>query len=252
MKKILILATLICSISFSSCKKSTEETPAPEIAVADANGVIERFNFDGNLNGLRRTNVTFSNPNSATVTGKDRRGNTNRALVVPANASLTIDGLPLVTGGGSRTILCWIHPNNSTGNGLPRNFVSYGANYNEQGIGFSGNNTIYGNIPGTSVSKNWEMDISSTVNPADDFCYWIPVALVYNQTTNKLTFYVWNNTTGKVEVTPPSSVNTTGTGLRIGGSTTATFKIDDLIIYNRALTDSEIQTLLTDGRPDCT
>lgn len=255
MKKIIFYSFLIATMTFVACKKSNNDPATPEIAVADANGMIERFNFDGNLNGLRRANVTFSNPNNATVTGTDRRGVANRALVVPAGAGLDIANLPLVTGGGSRTMLCWVHPNNSTGNGLLRTFVTYGVNSTGQSFGmshFNGNywGSTYG--PGNEPSRSGSFEIPANVSSNADVCYWVPVAVVYNQTTNKLTIYHWN-TTNKTEITP-SSVNTTGTNLRIGAistNPTGSFRIDDLIIYNRALTEAEIGILLADGRPNC-
>lgn len=251
-----ILVFSFAFLTLFGCKKNNDSTPAtPEIAVADANGMVERFNFDGNLNGVRRTNITFSNPNNATVTGTDRRGNANRALVVPANAGLTIEGLPLVTGNGSRTIFCWIHPNVAQGShlGTLRYFVGYGSGANGQGFTMLNEGTGFGgSISGDAVSTPYSFFYNESGG-----CAWIPVAFVYNQSTNKIIHYFSSTTTGKSEKTPTTTINTTGTTLRIGldsnGTTTGqtTFMIDDVMIYNRALTDSEINTLMADGRPNC-
>ncbi len=242
-----IALALSATLAFTNCKKSEDTTPAtPEIAVADANGMVERFNFDGNLNGVRRTNVTFSNPNNATVTGTDRRGNANRALVVPANASLTIEGLPLVTGNGSRTIFCWVHPNAVQGShGFTKPFVGYGSYSTARGQAFGLDYTdgaLGGYIDGDFVYEAYNFYNRTSIG-----CSWVPIAIVYNQSTNKLTSYLWGD---KTEKTPTRTINTTGTTLRIGmypdNTKGGTFMIDDIMIYNRALTDAEIQTLSND------
>lgn len=259
-KNILWIAlALSATLAFTNCKKS-EETPAPttpEIAVADANGVIERFNFDGNLNGLRRTNVTFSTVNAPTLTATDRRNQANKALSVPLRGALTVDNLPLPTGNASRTISFWVHFNGNPAFQLTneRYFVCYGTQANGQAFGVKFNGQS-GQIASYFDAYSWGTGNNATSNftPSTNtgVCGWVHLAYVYNQSENKLKFYRFGVL--QSDITPTSTINTTGTQLRIGLLPSATvtsfqseaFGFDDLIIYNRALTQEEITALAND------
>lgn len=267
MKKMILMAALVSSLLFTNCGKKSEE-PAPVVdtfPVADANGVVERFTFDTNLNGTRRTGVSFTNvsaTNLATVTGTDRTNTANRALLVPQGGAVQITGLPLPTGNAARTISCWVHLNGVTNIG--RQFISYGTNAAGQTFGLSYNAATAGSIgvPPTSnrfLAYTWGNGNDATQNfitsSTTGVCGWVHLVAVYTGgTDNKVRLYVNGTLT---EITPLSTINTTGTNLVIGGfidstpSSTSSFRIDDVIIYNRALTQQEVNTLAADGQPNC-
>lgn len=266
MKKIILMAALVSSILFTNCGKKSEE-PAPVVdtfPVADANGVVERFSFDTNLNGTRRTGVSFTNvsaTNLATVTGTDRTNTTNRALLVPQGGAVQITGLPLPTGNAARTISCWVHLNGVINMG--RQFISYGTNAAGQTFGLSYNAATSGvgvsSTPSMFLAYTWANgnDATRNFNPTSTtgICGWVHLVAVYTGgTDNKVRLYVGGTLT---EITPISTINTTGTNLVIGGfidstpSSSSAFRIDDVIIYNRALTQQEINTLAADGQPNC-
>lgn len=267
MKKIILAVALVSSLLFTNCGKKSEE-PAPVVdtfPVADANGVVERFSFDTNLNGTRRTGVSFTNvsaTNLATVTATDRTNTTNRALLVPQGGAVRITGLPLPTGNAARTISCWVHFNGVINIG--RQFISYGTNAAGQTFGLSFNAATSPSpfspaIPANMNAYTWAggNDATSNFNPSSSMgtCGWVHLVAVYTGgTDNKVRLYVNGTLT---EITPISTINTTGTTLVIGGfldttpSSSAAFRIDDVIIYNRALTQQEVNTLAADGQPNC-
>lgn len=257
MKKIILMAALVISILFTNCAKKTEE-PAPVVdtfPVADANGVIERFTFDSNLNGTRRTGVSFTNvsaTNSATVTGTNRFGVANRALTVPQGGAVQISGLPLPTGNAARSVSCWVHMEGVTN--LRRQFIGYGTTEDGKAFGLSYNNAV----PGTTLNAQfltytWGNSNDATrgyINANTNACGWVHLVAVYTGgTDNKVRLYL-NGVL--VEITPMSTINTTGTDLVIGGlpngtpSSAAPFRIDDISIYNRALTATEVATFYDD------
>ncbi len=265
MKKTLFSLLCVCAIAFTSCKKEEETPPTPvpttpEVAVADENGVIERFSFDTNLNGTRRTGVGFTNfgtgIEAATTTGKNRRNEINKALVVPRGGSVRINGLPLPTGNAPRSISCWVNFGGSSEN---RQFISYGTNIRGETFGLSLNPTFF-TVPITPpkiVGYTWGSggyDVTYNFNPSttsNNNCDWVHLAVVYTGATdNKVKLYV-NGVLS--EITPAGTINTTGTLLKIGGfldpNTSVNgdmFMIDDVIIYNRAITTQEVTTLKND------
>jgi hypothetical protein len=135
MKKIFLLAALAATLFVSACNKKTSEPEPqqPTIPVADENGLIESFTFQGNLNSTRRGAITVTTSGTVTATGTDRRGNSNSALIIPAGGKLEIAGLPLPTGNASRTISCWVHINGMSDN---KRFISYGSPTNWTSLWF--------------------------------------------------------------------------------------------------------------------
>jgi hypothetical protein len=264
MKKILFPILCACAIVFTSCKKEEEDTPptptTPEVAVADENGIIERFTFDTNLNGTRRTGVAFTNLGTgadvATTTGKNRRNELNKALVVPRNGAVQVSGLPLPTGNAARSISCWVNFGASSNS---RQFISYGTNTIGKTFGLSFNPTVFTTpiTPSKIVGYTWGSagyDAYYNFNPSitsNNNCDWVHLAVVYTGgTDNKLRLYV-NGVLS--EITPTGTINTEGTLLKIGGFLASSgsingdmFMIDDVIIYNRAITQQEVTTLKND------
>jgi len=263
MKKIVILAALVCSISFSSCKKTTEDTPTPATptpttADADADGVIEKFTFDaGTLNATRRSDFALSVINAPTVTATDRKNQANKAVNVPFRGGLSIDNLPMPLGNASRSLSFWVSFNGNPAFQLlnERYFVSCGSRTSGQAFGVrhtgqSGqtvaNFDAYAWGTGNNAITNYTPSTSTGV------CGWVHLAYIYNQGENKLKFYI--NGVLKSNTTPTSTMNTTGTSLRIGllpaavstSFETEAFLFDDLIVYNRAITQAEITALAND------
>ena len=257
MKTNLILLAVAC-LGLASCKKK-DDAPvvpvAPVVTTADANGVIESWQFDGNLSATRRSTATFTTANAPTATATDRKNAPNKALLVPANASLTIDNLPLPQGDVSRTISCWVHFNADATN--TRYFVSYGTPQNGKAFGLSFN-AATSSIPSDIGGYAWgggsfDPRYPYTPSPSANYCAWSHLAFVYDKATFTLKFY--RDGTLRKEFSN-DGINTVGTqliiGAMVGGSSTgASFKLDDLTIYNRALTAAEITTISNDTDANC-
>jgi hypothetical protein len=239
----------------SSCTKKTDDPqpdPAPSIPVADANGLIESFTFQGNLNGTRRGTLTVSTTgNPVSLTANDRQNNPNSALFVPEGTDLRISGLPLPTGNASRTISCWIHANNQTAEN--KNFVRYGNssnafaesfglsfNYGTRNIG--GSIATYSYYAGYGGGTNYEAKYNSQLPRGANQCAWVHIALTYDQATNKLKLYVGGIMREEINANLATPANSDtlfiGEGLK-------SFYLDDLMIYNRALSDTEVSALRT-------
>lgn len=254
MKKNLILFAVAC-LSLTFCKKKEDAKPViPAIADADANGVIESWQFDGNLSATRRSTTTITAVNAPTATATDRKNQPNKALLVPANASLTIDNLPLPQGDVSRTISCWVHFNENAIDA--RYFVAYGTPQNGKAFGLSfnaANGSVLSDIGGYTWGGG-SFDPRYNYNPSSSasICSWFHLAFVYDKATSTLKFYR-DGVLRKEFVN--ANINTVGTQLKIGaiigGGAGGTFKLDDLTIYNRALTATEITTMSDDYDPSC-
>jgi Concanavalin A-like lectin/glucanases superfamily len=201
---------------------------------------ISIFNFENTMSNTTNTSTFVGlGANQATNTnfGNDRAGRANAALVCTGGGTsyqATIANLP--TGNTARTISFWFRSDNI---GLDQHIFSYGASTTNQAHGYS----IYWSNPGGNTSSYYGFGNDMNNN--------IPVN-AYGQGTWHLYVCVFDGTTatvyrnGNVFATSNRSgwntfaSNVFGLGRLINGTAGFVGAIDDLKIYNVALTNTQI------------
>ena len=228
MKRILLTLTLVLFIA-PIAKAQDLPTYVP------TEGLVAYYPFNGNAND-ESGNGNQGTVNGATLTS-DRDGNEESAFYFSgSNCSTRIDAnVDMSTVLNSMTVSMWI---NKTGDGciFPRVFDFYdgGDSSNDWGEAW-GNNTNFNNV-------------SSIVNSN----VWYQLVITTNTSNNEKKYYV----NGILEKTTPFGKTLPLSGdLSIGRMNHPAYDafngvIDDFGIWNRALTEQEIQNLYTSSTGD--
>ncbi len=191
-------------------------------------GLVQHYSFDGSLSNTAGTNTITGGSNFVA----DRFGLTPSAYFVQTNADIISNaGIPnLPIGGSARTVAFWFQTPSGSGN---YHLFNYGA------VGH-GLYIFYGNgimSVGDGVTSVFVASLGSTTS-------WRHVAVTYEGA--KFILYI-NGVKTKEEFltinTPASPVSRIGKDA--GTTQTSNFKIDDLYIYNRALSAEEVTKLHT-------
>lgn len=234
----LILYLFLFLIIANSCKKKTSGAPKEatcsfnDLPANLQNGIITFYSFCGNTN-----DVSGNNNNGALTAGNftaDRFGNSNSALSLTTNASLVCSST-LFSGPQTFTISGW----------LKTNSLSYGRVivFDESQCSHINNwdRTIFidKGQAGFYVFPGSQQNISGGPNIADN--KWHHLAATLSSAGMKL--YVDGSLVAS-NTTITSAQNFSGYW-RIGSfqNTTLIGDYDDVLIYNRALSASEIQQL---------
>ena len=198
-------------------------------------GLIQYFNFNGSMNSLAGT-ATFTNGQSISY-GADRNSNPFGAYnKVTGDAPFAdITGLPV--GNSSRSISIWIKPtvvnadNVIFSYGSPTGNMAYGGSFNANNIyQFSYiTNLACANTTTTSAWKH----IVFTFETGGSTKIYVNGVLGSSNTNS-----AWNTATSTIF----------NLGFLMGGSSPYRGLIDDLRIYNRAITAAEVLELY-DGTP---
>ena len=215
--------------------------------------------FNGNAND-ESGNGNNGVVNGATLT-TDRFGNANGAYSFNGiSSSITISNTFFDNGWLGNTIGFWFNPtNNNTGNGCILNTIPHDGT----AIAYSN----YGTNKKLYYSKNsdpnqhlWNIIGGNLGNaafsfPSFDFSNWYYITIV--KSNNTYTYYV----NGSIDNTVSSSVTPTSymCGMIFGNlspvpvhpSEFLNGKLDDIAIYNRALSSQEISQLYTASAPPC-
>ncbi len=209
-----------------------------------SSGLVACYSFNGTANDIS------GNGNNATIYGpvltNDRFGNANSAyLFSGTNNYIYVEspvGLP--NGNSPRTIAAWINCYGDTAGDKYQSIAGYGSALNGQSFSLErGGNSGSENDKKLFV-LGWNNDYRGTTTLADN--QWKHVAVTFDGTNTKL--YV----DGVLDGTNPKVYNTVlnAEGLRIGFMISndgwhSYFNgaIDDVYIYNRALTQNEITAL---------
>ena len=204
-------------------------------------GLVGWWPFNGNAND------ESVNSNDGTVTGAtlsiDRFGNTNSAYSFNGISNKISIPNVAVQGSSDRTISCWIK---TTSNGPVSMIISTGSSSYDNGGSFNlrldNSNQFIGFMGGDFTSSNYDyLPTGTTVlNNGNWHC------IIATYTSGTLTLYV----DGIVEHTANLNLNTVGQSNFIGVSQYPSpsedwfnGKIDDIGIWNRALTQQEITNL---------
>ena len=201
-------------------------------------GLIQYFNFNGSMNSLSGT-ATFTNAQSISY-GADRNSNPFGAYnKVTGDAPFAdITGLPV--GNSSRSISVWIKPavvnadNVVFSYGSPTGNMAYGGSFNATNIyQFSYTTSL---AYATSVSTSSWKHIVFTFETGGATKIYVNGVLGSSNTNS-----AWNTATSTIF----------NLGFLMGGSSPYRGFIDDLRIYNRAITAAEVLELY-DGTPSLT
>lgn len=194
-------------------------------------GAIAEFSFD---NTLYNTNNAVTFTGTATYT-TDRHGNTNSAVLINGT-SLDINTIAnLPQGSTDRTISIWYKMNSVAAMaGIEVNVFNYGAatQYQKFGLLLSGGN-IAKYSTAILLGHNYN-DITANDTQAGN---WYHAIIVLEAATAKI--YI-NKVLIKTVARP--NLNTTGVALTLAGAGFVG-ALDDLKIFNRALTATEVENL---------
>jgi len=257
MKKVCLLTsfTLLIVVSFSSISCSSNDDSNPSEPALPTNGLVAWYPFNGNANDLSGNNLNASII-GATLTS-DRNDNLNRAYDFDfVNASfgsqndeIFIPFSPLMNS-NNLTVSVWFYPRSYYWSGNSSNpfstiinrFQNGYSNPNGQAWGIIFNQTtVTGFIVGTDGTGSSDA-ISN--NPLT-LNQWHHIVMTYNGSQIKLFIDGFLSATKNYS----GAMNTLGnSGISIGESNQANGywnhtdgKIDNVGIWNRALTPSEIQ-----------
>lgn len=201
-----------------------------------SDGLIQYFKFDGTLGSDSGTSAfTF---NSGNGYGVDRFGQAGKAFNKSSGGIITAEitnGLP--TGTSSRSISIWIKPGGvNTDNvifsyGSPVGHSAYGGSFNANNI-YQFSYTTNLACANTTTTGAWK-HIVFTFETGGSTKIYVNGVLCSSNTNS-----AWNT----------GSTSAFYLGSLIGGSSPYNGFIDDLRIYNRAITDAEVLELY-DGTP---
>ncbi len=199
-----------------------------------AAGLVAAYNFNEG-SGTQALDVSGSgNTGVTTRTTWSTAGRTGSALSFGGNAFVTIADNAMLDLTAGMTIEAWVRPSSSSNNVRP-------IVYKERGFGFSYAlfSSSNGNVPAAWIRTTAQVSAAGTSSIPSNT--WTHLAATYDR--SRLRLFV-----NGVEVTntAATALISTGTGpLRIGGTNNGSdfFRglIDDVRIYNRALSAAEIQ-----------
>jgi len=213
-----------------------------ELAVQVPTGLVARYDFNGDSTDVSGFGNDLAN-NGATYNASGGRFGTNDGAYTFANAWLnTTTNLGFPTANGARTICAWFKASGTYGafNGV----VTYGGSATDTiGLNITDSKTasLYlsygGTTPVTSFSQanTWNMACAVNLGTAP---------------TGSMQFYYNGNLINTATMAASTVMNTTNPILYIGNLGAASNynpfdgTIDDVRVYNRALTASEIQALV--------
>jgi hypothetical protein len=232
MKKIIYLLLLISHLAYPQSNSLT-------------NGLVAYFNFQGNANDISAsgytgtpTGVTFSTGNGIINQGAGFNGTSSQVLC-------SNEIIPL----GAKSICFWINPTSHAAfRALLGNNLISSANNGTEIFGTSSGGSTYQFFSGNGSGSTNRFSLTS---PTVTDAVWNFVCFTWDGTTSANTVKAYVNA-GTPATATAGSIETTaaGTNLRIGsiaGSNYYNGAMDELLIYNRQLTDAEIKQLYNNG-----
>lgn len=204
------------------------------IAMQVPAGLVARYDFTNDRDDTSGFGQDLNN-NGANL-GTDRFGIANNAAAFGGSASMDVTTNILPTGNAARTICAWTRPTNLF-NGPFSEVVMYGTAANGWGFGMDAS----GGLPAGRIF---------ILNAIADLIYarphglsiWRHVCATYDGTTERLYVEGSSVTSQVISLNTVSGSIVVGLGT-FGGSDYFNGNIDDIQIYNRALTNAEIQIL---------
>ncbi len=199
------------------------------LAQIPTNGLVQRFTFDGTLDGINGNTLSlFGQPNY--VNDRFSTANSAQNLITTATSFNTASLTNLPTGNADRTVCFWYKSNANATHSL--------FNY-----GNSGANTFaiaYTTGPTRLVLFNGATEYSRNITYTGN---WTHVAVVHSAGNS----YVYLNGVQQGAAIAATFATAAGQTVNIGfspgGTPYTNFQMDELLVYNRALTQQEVTTV---------
>jgi len=229
-------------VSFDGSQFKVKVTATEKINLSY--GLVAYYPFNGNANdttGHGHDGTT----NGVTLT-TDRFGSANKAYWFDGNSYIQADDDNFPFGSDMRTIYVWVYMTDY-GNENYSHIVHYGSGNTGQAWGMAVANYIMGGYyQGGLSSHEWAVEQYIGTVPLNT---WTQLAIVLSNSGVK-DYYINGTYLGSITYIP----NTVSSGyMRIGSRITGQpveffhGKIDDIRLYNRALSQDEIQALYHEG-----
>ena len=246
MKKQLLIFATITTIVFTSCSKEKIETPQTnqpeEIAGARGGGggiispslgmgLIGRFEFDGNLDDMTGQ-IKSGTPVAGTpIYGADRKGVRGRAISFNEKYGVLVNDVPLDS---NMSISFWMKYDMTP--------EEYFINFVEGSSSFSFQHRDKNKFQGAY----WNYTTPAYIISKPLLNTWHQMAATRDNNTYK--FYIDGKLVGSTPIVTPGAVPATVNQYVLGFSYNAGYKywkgsLDDLRIYNRVITATEVQAL---------
>lgn len=195
--------------------------------------LLANYTFDNTLNDVNGANPFATK--AGMFYGTDRAGIPNKALFIDMGTEVSLANLPVSN--SSRTISFWIKPTQING---ANRILSYGSPSTNFAYGISFDvNRIY----------NFSWDYSVFFNQTPVLNVWKHIVCTFEQSTNTASIYI----NGVSVLSGPLNMNTADNGIlylgSLFGETGSTYigYVDDLQIYNYALSQAEVTSLYTNN-----
>lgn len=201
--------------------------------------LLSYFSFDNNTTDhTGTTNFTTTDGVYPVTRTIGRAGGSDYALqtIQAATQPRTISIPEMPVGNASRTIAFWMKT--TTPFSTSQSFFTYGTNGNAQTFG------LYNNSSGELIFQGYGAGNDVATGATIGQNAWVQIALVFNKYLVK----VYTNGVLRHSFTPSTALNTGSSAFKIGSFNGA---IDDLSIYDRALTFGEIEALYNNSALTC-
>ncbi len=229
-------------IAFSGNQFKVKVTATEKINLSY--GLVAYYPFNGNAND-ESGNGHDGTPNGVTLT-TDRFGSANKAYWFDGNSYIQANDDNFPYGSDMRTVFVWVYMTDY-GNENYSHIIHYGSGFTGQAWGMAVANYIMGGYyQGGLSSHEWAVEQYIGTVPLNT---WTQLAIVLSNSGVK-DYYMNGAYLGSFTYEP----NTVSSGyMRIGSRITGQpveffhGKIDDIRLYNRALSQEEIQALYHEG-----
>ena len=208
-------------------------------SLVPTSGLVGYYPFNGNTND-ESTNSNDGTVNGATLT-TDRFGNVNSAYSFDGISNIEVPNNSILNGNLQKlSISLWVKAQSQTHG---QNLV--GADMNDRGyiVNIGGSTQKVEFAIASSSASSWDGVVTQETVATND--EWHHIVAVYDGSTMKTYFNGVQN--GTFTGATPSSIRAVSSELYFGGYRADNFlsgSLDDIRIYNNALTECQVQSLL--------
>ena len=201
-----------------------------------ADGLVGWWQFNGDTVDASGSGSTANVSGQTLVAGQN--GKDNGAYSFNGSTNMTASAAPLPTGSSARTVLAWVYPTSYPGSGWSM-VHSYGSTAARGASSLSLSTS--GKVTFNGQSNDFISDITAGLNA------WHLVGYTLDNTQVSV-IYDGNTQTSTLPNSPATAVSTNAfIGAYVGATNKFRGNIDDLRVYNRVLTNDEIQTIYAGG-----
>lgn len=203
-----------------------------------ASGLVGWWRFNNNLSDSSGYSADATTNNATPTTGED--GVTNNAYSFGASHLTTANPVALPTGANARTVLAWVNASTYPAASSWAMVASWGTHTTTSGASSLSINSS-GRISFNAQSNDFVSNFTLPLNQ------WHLIGYTVSGSSLQI---IYDNTIQATTLTSPTAT-TNGNPLYIGAYTNTSLRwsgaIDDLRIYNRILSNSELQAIYNAG-----